>query len=43
VTLNWITGIPVCEAQSLRSRGEDYRRYQQETSRFFPWWPRLRG
>lgn len=43
VTLNWITGIPFCEAQSLRSRGEDYQRYQQETSRFFPWWPRLRG
>jgi len=39
-SLIWITGIPFTEAQSLRSRGEDYRRYQQETSMFFPWFPR---
>lgn len=38
-TLNWGTGIPYTEAQALRSRGEDYRRYQQQTSRFFPWFP----
>ena len=35
-----ITGIPPTEAQALKSRGEDYRRYQQETSAFFPWFPR---
>jgi len=40
-SLVWITGIPFSEAQSLRSRGDDYRRYQRETSMFFPW-PRRR-
>lgn len=39
-TLLWVTGIPFVEAQSLRSRGEDYRRYQQETSMFVPWFPK---
>ena len=32
-----ITGIPATEAQALRSRGEDYRQYQQTTSAFVPW------
>jgi steroid 5-alpha reductase family enzyme len=32
-----VTGIPATEAQSLRSRGELYRRYQQTTSAFVPW------
>lgn len=31
-----VTGIPETEAQALRSRGEDYRRYQQEVSVFVP-------
>jgi len=31
-----VSGIPWTEAQSLRSRGEDYRRYQREVSAFFP-------
>ena len=35
-----VTGIPPTEARALRSRGDDYRRYQQETSAFFPWFPR---
>jgi steroid 5-alpha reductase family enzyme len=39
-SLLWITGIPFTEAQSLRSRGEDYRRYQREVSAFVPWFPR---
>ena len=34
-----LTGIPFVEAQALRSRGDDYRRYQQETSAFLPWRP----
>ena len=34
-----VTGIPATEAQALRSRGEEYRRYQQTTSAFFPWKP----
>jgi protein-S-isoprenylcysteine O-methyltransferase Ste14 len=43
LALCWFTGIPYVEAQALRSRGEDYRRYQQETSRFLPWFPRSGG
>ena len=35
-----VTGIPATEAQALRSRGDDYRRYQQTTSAFVPWPPR---
>lgn len=35
-----LTGIPYTEAQSIRSRGDDYRRYQQTTNAFFPWFPR---
>ena len=35
-----VSGIPWTEAQSLRSRGEDYRRYQREVSAFFPLPPR---
>ena len=32
-----VTGIPATEAQALRSRGDDYRNYQQTTSAFVPW------
>ncbi|MBB5207346.1 DUF1295 domain-containing protein [Chiayiivirga flava] len=39
-SLVWLTGIPFVEAQSLRSRGDDYRRYQRETSVFIPWFPK---
>jgi len=35
-----VTGIPYTEAQALRSRGDDYRRYQRDTSIFVPWFPR---
>jgi steroid 5-alpha reductase family enzyme len=35
-----VTGIPLTEEQSLRSRGDAYRRYQQTTSAFVPWFPR---
>jgi len=35
-----VTGIPATEAQALRSRGEEYRRYQRTTSAFVPWSPR---
>jgi steroid 5-alpha reductase family enzyme len=35
-----VTGIPATEAQALRSRGEEYRRYQQTTSAFIPWPPK---
>lgn len=35
-----VTGIPATEAQALRTKGEDYKRYQQTTSAFVPWFPR---
>jgi steroid 5-alpha reductase family enzyme len=35
-----VTGIPPTEAQALRSKGAAYRRYQQTTSAFVPWYPR---
>jgi steroid 5-alpha reductase family enzyme len=35
-----VTGIPATEAQALRSRGDEYRRYQQTTSAFVPWFPK---
>lgn len=35
-----ITGIPFTEMQALRSRGEDYARYQATTSGFIPWPPK---
>jgi steroid 5-alpha reductase family enzyme len=35
-----VTGIPATEAQALRTRGDAYRRYQQTTSAFVPWFPR---
>lgn len=38
--LRWVSGIPFTEAQALRTRGEDYRRYQQTTPLLFPWFPR---
>jgi steroid 5-alpha reductase family enzyme len=35
-----VTGIPATEAQALRTKGDDYRQYQQTTSVFVPWFPR---
>lgn len=37
-----VTGIPMTEEQSIRSRGDVYRRYQQTTSAFVPWPPKRR-
>ncbi|MCC5838974.1 MAG: DUF1295 domain-containing protein [Opitutales bacterium] len=37
------TGIPYTEKQALRSRGEDYARYQREVSAFVPWFPKKSG
>jgi steroid 5-alpha reductase family enzyme len=36
VLLRHVTGIPPAEEQSLRSRGEGYRRYQEDVPAFFP-------
>lgn len=35
-----VTGVPLAEAQSLRSRGDAYRAYQRRTSPFLPLPPR---
>lgn len=40
VLVRWVSGVPFNERQALKSRGDDYRRYQQETNAFVPWWPR---
>ncbi|MCH9672027.1 MAG: DUF1295 domain-containing protein [Gammaproteobacteria bacterium] len=40
VFLTKITGVPHTEAQSIRSRGDHYRRYQETTSVFFPMRPK---
>lgn len=40
VALLRITGIPWAEEQAIRTRGDDYRRYQDTTSAFIPWWPK---
>ena len=38
--LRWISGVPYTEKQALRSRGEDYRRYQRTTPVLIPWFPK---
>ena len=35
-----VTGIPLTEEQSLRSKGDAYRHYQKTTSAFAPWFPK---
>ena len=35
-----LTGIPYTEKQAIKSRGDDYRRYQETTSVFIPWFPK---
>ena len=40
VLVRWVSGVPFTEIQALKSRGDDYRRYQHETNAFVPWWPR---
>lgn len=36
----FVTGIPYTERRALASRGDAYRRYQQATSVFVPWFPK---
>lgn len=38
--LRFVSGVPYTETQALRSRGEEYRRYQRDTPTFFPWFPK---
>ena len=40
VFLRWISGIPWTEQQALRSRGDDYARYQRSTPMLIPWFPK---
>ena len=40
VAIRFVTGIPPIERRSLERRGDEYRRYQQTTSAFIPWFPR---
>jgi steroid 5-alpha reductase family enzyme len=40
VSLLWITGVPLAEAQAVATRGGSYRAYQRTTNKFFPWVPR---
>ncbi|MFA6962852.1 MAG: DUF1295 domain-containing protein [Opitutaceae bacterium] len=35
-----VTGVPMAEEQSLRSRGDAYRAYQKRVSVFVPWFPK---
>jgi len=37
VLVRFVSGVPFAERQALKSRGEDYRRYQRETNTFVPW------
>lgn len=34
-----ISGIPLAESESLRTKGDLYREYQSNTSAFIPWFP----
>ncbi len=38
--LLYVTGVPPSEAQSIKSRGDLYRKYQKTTSVFIPWFPK---
>jgi steroid 5-alpha reductase family enzyme len=35
-----VTGIPATEEHAVKSKGEEYRRYQRTTSAFIPWFPK---
>ena len=36
----FVTGVKPSEEAAIKSRGDDFRRYQRETSAFVPWFPR---
>jgi len=38
--LTKVTGIPLTEEYSLKSKGDAYREYQRATNAFFPWFPK---
>lgn len=39
----FVTGVKPSEEAAAKNRGEDFRRYQRETSAFVPWFPRGKG
>ncbi len=41
--LTKVTGIPTTEAQSLRSKGEAFKKYQEKVSVFVPWFPQKKS
>jgi steroid 5-alpha reductase family enzyme len=41
--INAVTGVAITEEMALKRKGEAYRQYQQETSAFFPWFPKTVG
>jgi len=40
VLLTKVSGIPLTEAQAVKSKGSDYENYQKTTSAFIPWLPK---
>lgn len=42
IFLTRVTGIPMTEARSVKSKGDAYRDYQRTVSPFFPWPPKRR-
>jgi steroid 5-alpha reductase family enzyme len=36
-----VTGIPMTEELSLKSKGDAYREYQRTTSAFVPWFKKI--
>lgn len=40
--LTKMTGVAITEAQTLKTKGEAYRRYQETTSAFIPWFPKTK-
>ncbi|MGF6493963.1 steroid 5-alpha reductase family enzyme [Luteibacter sp. 621] len=39
VFVRYVSGVPLTEAQAVRTRGDDYRRYQRDTPVLIPWFP----
>ena len=35
-----VTGVPPAEERAIKSRGDEYKNYQANTSVFFPWFPK---
>ncbi len=40
VLLRYVSGVPFAEKYSLQSKGERFKKYQETTNAFFPWFPK---